>query len=140
MLLLHCYLLGCKDVMIRLRGDSQVVLQWAKSENFRSSFAINTSLLLTDISECSNVFVYPTESTFVGSKENNFCDDLSRGVIPSGSCIGELGSGNIVDFSSREESGLRSLALCDPSIILNTEFAFIERWNEVRTFLQGFRL
>ena len=128
MALCHCSALGYQDIDIRLRGDSTTALAWGSNDMFKSRFALAAVLLQVALCE---IFDYRIgDSTeWIASKENDYCDTLSRGSIPPGVTTGECGSGNVVLV---KPDGFLSHCMtnCNPvlcSSLLSTD-NFIVQW------------
>ena len=96
--LLHALSLGWRDCTLHIRGDSDTVLHWAKSTNFRSSFVVASSALLIAVCKYGNIHIGDAE--WLSTTDNFVCDALSRNDPASADARGASALGPSINLSN----------------------------------------
>lgn len=86
--LTHAVSLGWRRMTVSLSGDSDTVLHWSQSRNFRSDFAVSAAAVF--IAVCAYADIHVANTSWISSEANALCDRLSRGdpagAVRAGDC------------------------------------------------------
>ena len=132
--LMHTMSLGWQGSTIHIRGDSDTVIHWSQTSNFRSTFAINAAAIFLGV--CRTGALHIGMSTHIPCEDNVVCDRLSRNN-PVGACdAGDCGPAPPLDFS--ELSPFRDiLLLVSPTRPPATPAEFSTLWDTIDHLLQS---
>lgn len=120
---------GYRGVGITLRGDNMSSLSWGSSEHFSSRLCMSAVLFFMLLTTTFDLRVVSAQH--VPGDENVVCDLLSRGYRP-----GDMGVPIGLGLDLRADIIQETMILCDPSIEIQSEEAFLRLWVGVRGVLQ----
>jgi len=127
--LFHAIELGWSHSMLHIRGDSRSALTWAKTLNFKSTFAMGASALFVAV--CTYGDIHIGEDIHWTTDENFVCDLLSRGDPAAAQERGDCGPNPPRDVSL--QSPFQDLLLgCSPAQPLSSPQHFIDLWATFR--------